>query len=43
MTPPKAEYIGADQTVILDFLLAILRRTIHTDNDAMKALQRGFA
>jgi hypothetical protein len=32
LTPPKAEYIGADRTTIPQFSFAILRRTIHTDN-----------
>jgi len=36
--PPKAEYIGGEQTVILGFSLATLRRTIYADIAPQRAL-----
>ena len=38
LTPLKAENISADQTAILRFSLATVRRTIHSDIDAHRAL-----
>ena len=40
MTPPKAEYIGADQLPF--FSLATLRRTIHSEKTTFQDLEYSF-